>query len=136
MVKTVGELSVAELERLLTGRKSKLESLIKKRGRLQKELVRVDKQISVLEGRKTVARSVNRRGKRPKNAKPLHVHAKEILAKNKKGLPLGSLKRKIIDAGYKSRSKNFGNVLYQSLYKSAEIVHDEKTKAYRLKATS
>ena len=45
MAKAVSDLSVAELERLLNSKKSKLETLTKKRDKLRKELSQVEKML-------------------------------------------------------------------------------------------
>ncbi len=134
MVKSASDLSVAELERILSSRKSKLDSLTKKKTKLQKDLTFVEKQISQLVGRQSAAAAVGRRKvlKRPKNAKPLSQCVTEILGKNKKGLTLAGLAEKVLELGYKTNSSNFNNVLYQCLYNSESFFHDEKSGCYRL----
>jgi len=135
MVKNVGDLSVAELERILSSRKSKLDSLTKKQTKLQKDLTFVEKQISQLVGRQSAAAAGGRRKvlKRPKNAKPLSQFITEILGKSKKGLTLAGLSEKVLESGYKTNSSNFNNVLYQCLYNSESFFHDEESGCYRLK---
>ena len=135
MVKAVSDLSVAELERLLNSKKSRLETLTKKRDKLRKDLSQVEKRINALRGRTAVTVSSKARRKaagRPKNVKPLSAFVIDILGKNKRGLPLSGLSQQILEAGYKTNSTNFKNVLYQCLYNSKKIMHDEKTKTYRL----
>jgi hypothetical protein len=137
MPKTARPLSVAELERMLNSRKTELETLIKKRDKLKKDLATVEKRIRTLQGVPATT-SPSGRGKapsRPKNVKPLHQFVTDILAKHKKGLPLAELAKQVLDAGYKTNSKNFKNTLYQCLYNSKAITHDAKTGKYQLKAT-
>ena len=134
MVKSASDLSVAELERILSSRKSRLDSLTKKKTKLQKDLTRVEKEITQLVGRQSAAAAGGRRKvlKRPKNAKPLSQFVTEILSKNKKGLTLAGLAEKVLESGYKTNSSNFNNVLYQCLYNSESFFHDEESGCYRL----
>jgi hypothetical protein len=135
MARSARELSMSDLQRMLNDRKSQLGSLEKRRERLQKELDVVDRRIDELEGRGGGAvRSRTRRRaiKRPENVKSLHAYVKETLAKNKKGLTLEELSNKVLSAGYKTNSTNFKNVLYQCVYNSSEVRHDEKSGTYKL----
>lgn len=136
MAKAAKEMSVAELERILNSRKSLLDGLIRKRDRLAKELSGVEKKINTLGGDKgatTGSVRGHRVVKRPKNDKSLHTVVQEILAKSKKGIALDPLSKKVMEAGYKTNSSNFKNVLYQCLYNSEFIVHDPETSVYKLK---
>ncbi len=58
----------------------------------------------------------------------------EILGRTKKGLTLAELGQKVLDAGYKSSSSNFRNVLYQCVYNTKDVYHDESTGTYKLKS--
>ncbi len=135
MPKTGKQLSVAQLERLLSAKKSRLAELIKRQAGLQKTLAAVDKEIAALSGDASTSRKKVRRkiGKRPKNAKSLKVVMTEVLTKNKKGLSLNDLTAKVAASGYKSKSRKFSNVVYQTLYTSKQFIHDEKNGTYRLK---
>lgn len=133
MARNSRDLSVAELERLLDRRKSKLSNLNKKRDSLQKQLTNVETQIVALEGKPTDGRKRGRRSrKRPKNEKPLQEVVSDVLRRTKRGYTLSDLSEKVLEAGYKSNSTDFKNVLYQCIYKAEEIVHDEETGRYRL----
>ena len=46
---------------------------------------------------------------------------------------MADLTTKITEAGYKSSSSNFRNVLYQCLYNTKTISFDRATGTYRLK---
>lgn len=130
MAKAAADLSVAQLQQMLDTKKSKLDSLKKQRNRLAKDLESVEKQISAIEGRGVRKR---RGGKRARNAQPLSAYVRDILSRSRKGLSLADLSQKIRDAGYKSNSSDFKNVVYQCLYNSKEFYHDEKTQTYRVK---
>lgn len=135
MPKTGKQLSVAQLERLLSAKKSRLAELIKRQAGLQKTLAAVDKEIATLSGdASTSGKKVRRKiGKRPKNAKSLKVVMTEVLTKNKKGLSLSDLTAKVAASGYKSKSRKFSNVVYQTLYANKQFIQDGKNGTYRLK---
>ena len=124
-----------DLQRLLNDRQSQRKSLDIRRKRLQKELDVVEGRIDELEGQGRGPR--RRRGgrravKRPNNVKSLHEFVKDVLSKNKKGCSLKDLIDNVLSAGYKTNSSNFKNVLYQCVYNSKDVKHDDKTGAYRL----
>ena len=136
MVRNSKDLSVADLQKMLNDRQSQLTSLEKRRKRLQKELDVVERRIDELEGRggrATGGRRRTRNGvKRPQNEKSLHAYVKELLGKKRQGLSLEDLANEVLGAGYKTHSTNFKNVLYQCVYNSKEVKHDEKTGTYKL----
>lgn len=132
MARAGAELSVADLERMLDRKRSRLNSLEKRREQLQKSLSRIDQQISALQGRPTVAAVRRKTRKRPKNPRPLAAYVLQFLGRSKKGLTLAELAQKIQDAGYKSNAEDFKNVVYQCIYKLKNVVHDVDTETYRL----
>lgn len=135
MARQATNLSVSDLERLLDSRRTQLDRLVKKRERLQRDLDRIQQKISGLEGAR-LARGPKRRklGRRVKNAKPLRAYVLDVLGKSKKGFSLADLEQKVLEAGYQSKSAKFRTVLYQCLYNTEGIVHDENTGAYRLQS--
>lgn len=130
MPKTAGALSVAELEQILEDRKVKALDLGKRREELQKQLDEIDRQILEVMGDNRVIR---RRRRRLKNDMSLRSHVLEILGKSKKGFSMADLMSKIIEAGYKSSSRNFRNVLYQCLYNTEGVTFDQATGCYKMK---
>ena len=134
--KATANLSVADLERLLAGQKSKLTKLNHRRSQLQGQLAKVDQQITGVEGAAATAAPKprpRRRGRRPKNTKPLGAVLADVLGASKGGLSLSDMVRKVLDGGFKTKSKNFSNVVYQTANRIDSIVYDKKAKAYRLK---
>lgn len=127
--------SLADLQRMLSSRKTELDSLKRQRVKAEKDLAAIDSRIAVLEGRKKGRGGRVRRMKRPRNKISLHKTVLEILGKNKDGLQLDDLKQKILASGYKTTSQNFRNVIYQTSYHSKQIMQDKKTRKYKLKAT-
>jgi hypothetical protein len=130
MAKSVGVMSVAELEQILEDRKTKAIELGKRREQLQKELDEIDQQILEVMGDHRVVR---RRRRRLKNEKSLRSHVLELLGKSKKGFSMADLTTKILAAGYKSSSSNFRNVLYQCLYNTEGVTFDQATGCYKMK---
>lgn len=130
MPKSASYMSVAELEQILEGRKIKAIDLGKKREELQKQLDEIDRQILEVMGD---SRVIKRRRKRVKNDMSLRSHVLEILGKSKKGFSMADLTTKIVEAGYKSSSRNFRNVLYQCLYNTEGVIFDQATGCYKLK---
>jgi len=134
MSKSVKQMSVAELEKALSAKRDKLEVLASEREELLKELGRVDGKIRDLGGKVSGRVSTGRRGPRAKNEKPLWGHVEDILGRTKRGFTVDELEQKIRASGYKTKSKNFKNVIYQCLYHSEDVSHDSATGRYVLKS--
>lgn len=132
MSKAPAGFSVADLERILEERKTQLQDLAKRRDAAQKELDQIDAEIQGLVGVGGTIGKYRRRRRRVKNEQSLRAVVLEILGKNKKGYTLADLAGKVTESGYRSTSRNFRNVLYQCLYNTEGIVHDESTGCYRL----
>lgn len=124
-------LSLADLEKLVEERRASVEALLKKRELLSESIEKLDAEIQDF---LTTGRS-RRRGsrKRAKNESSLRTVVLEVLTKNKKGLSLQDLADQVKVSGYKSHSRNFKNVVYQCLYNTDTIVHDNSTGLYRIK---
>lgn len=128
------DLSVAELEKLLATKKDRLASLAEKRTALQTSLNAVEQELSSLRGPTSSSpRRKKRRGKRPRNSQSLATVVNEILKKNPGGQTLADLVSKVSASGYKTKAKNFTNVVYQCVYNSTTIGRDKKSGLYRLK---
>lgn len=128
MARASSDLTVAELEHMLNTRRSALQELNKRRAKVQKELNKIDAEIHSLTGA-----SSRRRGRRTKNKLSLRETVLDLLKKNKKGYSLSEMSKLILDSGYKTASTNFRNVLYQCLYNTTGIYHDESSGTYRYK---
>jgi len=124
-------LSIADLERVLDEKRAQLQDLLKKRDQAQKEIEDLDAEIQEA-ANLDAPMGRGRRRRRVKNETSLRAVVLGILGKNKKGFTLSDLADKVIETGYKSGSKNFRNVLYQCLYNTEAIVHDEASGCYRL----
>ena len=137
MSRAASKFSLAELESILDERKSQATELGKRRDQLNKELAKIETELQGIvgtkrKGAKRGARKGVRRGKRVKNERSLREILFEILAKSKKGCTLADLEVKVPEAGYKSSSKNFSNMIYQCLYNSEGIAKDPETGCYQI----
>ncbi|MCX7406637.1 MAG: hypothetical protein NTZ32_00970 [Planctomycetales bacterium] len=153
MSRPESEISVADLERILDARKSQAQNLVKRRDALHKELAEIQEQLQGIVGTEvTIKKSGAKRGRppgsgkrgpgrprgskdrgaRPKNELSLRDVISELLSKSKKGLTLEELTPKVVEAGYKSNSSNFSNMIYQNIYNSEGIVKDPETGCYSL----
>ena len=59
-----------------------------------------------------------------------------VLQKKTSGMDLKELAASARSTGYKTKSKNFDNTVYQCVYASNEIIRDKRSKKYRLKGRS
>jgi len=134
MPKTVSDMSVADLEKALQSKRGKLDDLSNQRDRLRKQLESVEGKIQTLGGTPADPgkQKGGRRGKRVKNAMPLSGYVEEVLGRTKKGFTVDEVEQKVLEAGYKTNSKNFRNVVYQCLYHAENIVQDEKSGRHQL----
>lgn len=133
MARTSSNFSVSDLERILDERKGQVHDLNKRRDLLTKELAKIEAELEGIIGKKRRgAKKGARRGKRPKNERSLREIIFDLLGKSKKGITLADLEPKVLEAGYKSASKNFSNMIYQCLYNSQGIAQDPETGGYRI----
>ena len=133
MAKTTGDMTLAQLEKELEKKRTRLDKLQSQRASLQQQLARVEAQISGIAGRSAGAGVVRKRRKRPKNSQSLKDYVKDVLSRNKKGLSLAELHEKLEQTDYKSRAQNFRNVLYQCLYNNDDFQQDKASGKYSLK---
>jgi len=133
MARTSSNLSLSDLQQILDERKSQAHELSKRRDQLTKELAKIDAELQEIVGKKRRGAPKGvRRGKRPKNERSLREIIFDLLGKSKKGITLADLEPKVLEAGYKSASKNFSNMIYQCLYNSQGIAQDPETGSYRI----
>ena len=135
---SVNNMSVAELEAALSEKRGRLKDLSARRAQLQKELASVEGELETLGGdapAKSSAATGKKRGrpagsknkpksggkgaqsgKRPKNKMTMKKAVETVLADSKDGLTLSETATAVKKLGYKSKSDNFENVVYQCLY--------------------
>lgn len=124
--------NLADAERVLEERKTQLRELSTRRDAAQKELDKIESEIDGLLGPGRSIDSVRRKRRRAKNDRSLRSVVLEVLKGTKPGFSLKDLADKVTATGYKTTSRNFRNVLYQCLYNTEGIVHDDGTGRYLL----
>lgn len=128
------DLTVAQLEQMLEKKRVKLQKLVQRRAALQKQLAKVEASIVSIGGVIRDERKSRRKRKRPRNTKTLFQAVSDVLSHHRKGVTLKELAAKILETGYKTGSTHFENTIYQIIYNNRDkVVHDPKTKTYRLK---
>ena len=126
-------ISVAELEKLLLVRKNQLEELLQRKVQLQAQLRDIDQEIARMQGSRSATAAMTTPRTRTMNDKSLREYVLLILGKSKRGMSLADLSEKILAAGYRTESHNFRNVLYQCVYNTKVVYHDEQTGTYRVR---
>jgi len=115
--------SISELERLLARQKERLKLLQTRRDRLASRLARVDEQIGSLLGKPPAPRKVPRR--RPAG-KSLLQHILDVLKAAPQPKSIAEITEAVIQAGYRSTSKDFPSLVRQVCYKSKLIQRKER----------
>ena len=124
------DLTVADLERALQAKRSKLDDLLAKRAKMRFELDGLEEQIIGLAGKETSdaprrGRAKRKMRRRVKGQESLKVWVTNELAKAKKGLTIDELIEKVQAAGYKSTSDKFKNVMYQCLFHGEQFQRND-----------
>lgn len=121
------ELNIVDLEKIIADRQTQVETLLRKRDELEQKIADIDADMQ------RFLKTGRLRRRKPKNEVPLRTVVLEALSKSKKGLSLSEVTAKVKASGYKSHAQNFKLVVYQCLYNTANIVHDDATGLYRVK---
>lgn len=126
------QLTIAQLEKMLNAKRTRLESLRKQKETLEKDLAKVEQKIvdigGVIPGGRKASRG--RRGNNPKSVKQMII---EILSKDKKGLSLEDLAAQLVANGYKTTSANFKATVYQTIYNNQKhFTFDPEFRVYKL----
>lgn len=109
-------LSVGELESLLRKRQRELESLMKRRAKVEKKLHALDERIRAVSGSGFV-----KRGGRPKNEVSLVEAIESALKGAAKPLTVGDIVDRVTASGYQSSSANFRGIVNQTLIKAKQF---------------
>jgi hypothetical protein len=121
-------LTIAELENILNQRRRNLAVLHKQRGKLQKQLQDVDRQIAVLSGRG----GINGGPIRARNAVSLVTAMETVLKEAGEPLSVGDILNGVQRRGYTSNSANFRALVNQTLIKEKRFAQASRG-MYQLK---
>jgi hypothetical protein len=112
--------SIAELEKELEAKQKQLHKLLAKRDQLGVQLQKVEVQITALQGNaaqghkvKIVAKKAGRKGRKRAAGSLADILAKAMEGKG--NVKVSQAAKMALDAGYTSKSKQFGNVVSQTL---------------------
>lgn len=109
-------LSIGELERLLRRRQREVDSLTRKRAKVEKKLRALDERIRLASG--SVASSG---GVRPRNELTLVEAIEGAFKGTTRPLTVGEIMERVLAAGYQSTSSNFRGIINQTLIKERQF---------------
>jgi DNA-binding transcriptional MerR regulator len=119
--------SIAQLEKLLGIRRSKLTALDRLRSKLVKRLEGLDAKIASLGG------SARSRGGRVLNNLSLNESILAVLKRKGGPMTVGEIVSAVLAGGYASRSANFRGIVNQSLIKDKRFVNSGIRGSYQLR---
>jgi len=105
------ELTVAELEQMLSDRRKGITRLHKKRAKLQEQITAMDAEIRALGGTGATT------GARVRNEHSLGEVVATVLTKAGEGLKVGEIITRVLATGYRTDSENFRSIVNQALIK-------------------
>lgn len=106
--------TITELQAELTRKRGRLRTLRAQRNRLAKQLGQVDRQLAQLRGTAAGGRSSGRKRRRARNTRSLADTLAAVLA-GAGGVKVADAARLARQAGYRTASRNFGNIVGQTL---------------------
>ena len=118
--KAGSNLSIAQLEAMLSSRRADLQSLSKEHAKLSQQLVEVEKKIAALGGTTNGrAHAIIPRtpGGRVKNEKSLVEMLEQVLGAATEAMKVGDIVEAVLKAGYHTGSDNFRGIVNQTLIK-------------------
>ncbi|MGD0540717.1 MAG: hypothetical protein ABSB33_04270 [Tepidisphaeraceae bacterium] len=121
------ELSIAQLEKMLERRRSRIGSLERKRSRILRQLDVLDARIAALGG------SARTRGARPRNKITLNEAIVAVLKKAGGAMKVADIARNALDSGYSTSSSNFRVIVNQALIKDKRFAKAGARGTYQLK---
>ena len=134
------KLSIAQLERLLMGRRAELQDLQRERNQASRRLDEIDARIRELGGSGRGGRGGTGGGasggggggRRVRNEKSLNNTIEAVLTKNGKPMKVGDIADAVKASGYRSNSANFRGIVNQTLIKDKRFGSSERG-TYQLK---
>ena len=111
---SLSNLSIAQLQQLIEGRKAEISRLERQRNKVARKLNQIDSRIEALGGS---SRGRNGSGGRAKNSKSLPEMLHSVLSKSSKPMGVGDIADAVRAGGYKTNSSNFRGIVNQTLIK-------------------
>jgi hypothetical protein len=119
--------SIAQLEKMLVQRRSRIGSLERKRSKFLRQLDAINAQIAALGG------SAHGPGSRPRNKTTLNEAIVTVLKKHGGAMKVSEIARHALDSGYSSSSSNFRVIVNQALIKDKRFTKAGLRGTYQLK---
>ncbi len=107
--------SIPEIQKELEDKKKTLTKLRAERRDLQKRLAAVDRKISSISGSRHSTKAAAGRKPRRRRGKPLADYIANVLKKSGKPMRTKDIAAAVRKAGYKSKSKDFYNIVATTL---------------------
>src|SRR5258708_6122193 len=120
-------MSLGELERLLQKRRREVDSLTRKRTKIEKKLRALDEKIRLASGTGPTTRSG-----RARNELTLIEAIEGAFKGTAKPLKVGEIMERVLASGYQSTSANFRGIINQTLIKAKQF-HSAERGVYALK---
>ena len=125
--------NIAQLERILTDRRSEVTRLERQRSELQRKLDGLDRQIVKLNGGIRGMRGRLGGGGRARNARSLIETIEEVMRGTGKPMRVGEIVDAVTATGYRSNSANFRGIVNQTLIKERKRFGQADRGLYELK---
>ena len=126
--KSVGNLTISDLEQLLNRSRSKISKLEKKRAKVSRKLDAIDAQIASLGGSVGAGSAV-----RARNEQSLSEVIHQVLQGKSGGMKVADIAAASLRAGYMSKSDNFRIIVNQALLKDKRFAKTGERGVYALK---
>jgi hypothetical protein len=124
-------MTIAQLEGLLTTRRTRLNQLARDRKKAQTKLDAIDRQISQLSGRSFGGRGGG--GGRARNEVSLVAAMEKVLGDSSKPMRVGDISDAVMRSGYRSNSANFRGIVNQTLIKERKRFQSAGRGLYQMK---
>jgi hypothetical protein len=127
-------LSINQLERILKARKTELQRLARRRGKLARQLAKIDAQMRGLGGEAggAMGGGIGSGGGRARNEQSLVKTIEGVLGKTSKPMNVGDIATAVQRGGYRSNSANFRGIVNQTLIKEKQFAQASRG-MYQLK---
>jgi hypothetical protein len=121
--------NIAQLERILHGRRSELNRLERQRSELERKLNGLERQIVKVQG----SLRGRRGGMRARNEQSLVQVIESVMRVNGKPMRVGEIVEAVQAGGYRSNSANFRGIVNQTLIKERKRFSAPERGLYQLK---
>jgi hypothetical protein len=134
--KAGSNLSISQLESMLSSRMADLQRLSKEHSKLSQQLAEVERKIAALGGKSHGRGPMPARtsGGRVKNEKSLVETLVEVLSAGTEPMKVGDIVDAVLKAGYHTSSDNFRGIVNQTLIKESRRFSSAGRGLYTMKA--